>query len=68
MRLCRCEKCHNADYEIKGVWLATKDISVSFKNLLPKSELFYIKICKNCGYTEMYCAKLINKEVEKDKS
>lgn len=67
LRLCRCEKCHNTEYEIKSVWLATKDVNVSIKNLLPRSELFYIKICKNCGHTEIYCAKLVSNEFEKDK-
>lgn len=67
MKLCRCDKCHNTEYEIKSVWLATKDIDVTFKNLLPRSELFYIKICKKCGNTEFYCAKLVNNEFEKGK-
>ncbi|AKC95320.1 hypothetical protein ACFFBA_000563 [Sneathia vaginalis] len=64
MKLNRCIKCSNVEHVIKSIYLPTKDIDGWIKNILPTSELFYIKICKNCGYTEIYCAKLVDRDTE----
>ena len=65
MKLSSCIKCNNKEHDIKSVWLPTKELDSWLVNMLPTSELFYIKICKKCGYTELYCAKLVNKEILK---
>ncbi len=59
-----CIKCSNREHIIKNAFWNTKDINDKFYNL-PTNELFYIKICVECGYTEMYCAKLVDKDAKK---
>ncbi|WP_067140940.1 zinc ribbon domain-containing protein [Oceanivirga salmonicida] len=64
MLLKECVKCLNREHIIKNAVWNTKDINDKFYNL-PTSELFYIKICVECGYTEMYSAKLVSKDAKK---
>ena len=44
-------------FEIKKVAIPTKK-AVGVKIAI---DTFYLKICKNCGYTEMYSTKIIQK-------
>ncbi len=65
MILKECVKCFNREHIIKNATFSTKDIEEKFYKL-PTSELFYIKICTECGYTEIYSAKLASKNAEKN--
>lgn len=65
----KCCKCGSTKYFVKTAVLPEKDSKL-------KIELgtYYLKVCANCGYTEMYSAKIVNadkseaKENEKVKS
>ncbi|KXB70236.1 hypothetical protein HMPREF3180_00030 [Leptotrichia wadei] len=53
----KCCKCGMDIFEIKKVAIPTKG-AVGAKIAI---DTFYLKICKNCGYTEMYSTKIIQK-------
>ena len=53
----KCCKCGMDIFEIKKVAIPTKK-AVGAKIAI---DTFYLKICKNCGYTEMYSTKIIQK-------
>ena len=53
----KCCKCGMDIFEIKKVAIPTKK-AVGAKIAI---HTFYLKICKNCGYTEMYSTKIIQK-------
>ena len=44
----KCLKCGSTSCEVKSIALPTKKLTGA-------------KICQNCGYTEMYSAKVIEK-------
>lgn len=51
-----CLKCDSSNYILKNVYLPEKDNKkVSFD-----MGLYYFKICLECGYTEMYSAKIVD--------
>ncbi len=55
----KCIRCGSTVNEIKTIALPTKktnEINVSV-------DIFYLKICLDCGYTEMYSAKAMDKKV-----
>lgn len=56
-----CLKCRSSNYYVKTAIFAEKD------NLL-KIHLgtYYLKICSDCGFTEMYAAEIIDKEKNKN--
>ena len=52
-----CLKCGSSSYEVKSVVLPKKKekkVSIDFG-------LYYFKICSNCGFTEIYSAKVMDK-------
>ena len=44
-------------FEIKKVAIPTKEVAGTKIAI----DIFYLKICKNCGYTEMYSTKIVQK-------
>ena len=53
----KCCKCGEEMFEMKKVAIPTKK-AVGAKIAI---DTFYLKICKNCGYTEMYSTKIVQK-------
>ena len=53
----KCFKCSSTLCEIKTIALPTKTLTGTKISL----DTFYLKICENCGYTEMYSTKIIQK-------
>lgn len=64
MFLGRCLKCGSTEYELKNSYLYTKDKKRPF---FYASELFYLKICCDCGFSELYNAKVVDKNVENNR-
>ncbi len=60
----KCFKCRCTSYEIKTMAIPTKTITGVKISL----DTFYLKICQNCGYTEMYSAKILEKTKKPAKS
>lgn len=56
----KCLKCQSNEYILKTTLLPEKSPGLKIE-----LGLYYIKICKECGYTELYCAKIIDKKDEK---
>ena len=53
----KCCKCGAKTFEIKKVAIPTKEVTGTKIAI----DTFYLKICENCGYTEMYSTKIIQK-------
>ena len=53
----KCLKCGSTLCEIKTTVLPKKKMGDTKISL----DKFYLKICQNCGYSEMYSAKVIEK-------
>ena len=53
----KCCKCGEEIFEMKKVAIPTKKVAGTQIAI----DTFYLKICQNCGYTEMYSAKVIEK-------
>lgn len=58
----RCPKCGSADFFVKTAVFPEKDTKLKLE-----FGTYYLKICADCGYTEMYSAKIVNKDL-KEKS
>ena len=56
----KCLKCGSTSCEIKTTVLPVKKLGEAKITL----DTFYLKICQNCGYTEMYSTKVIEKAKE----
>lgn len=54
-----CLKCKNDSYEVKTTFMPEKD-----KGFKLEMGAYYLKTCLNCGYTEMYSAKILDKDEE----
>lgn len=52
----KCIKCGSEQYDVKNVYLPEKNKGISFD-----IELYYIKTCLRCGFSEMYSAKVLEK-------
>lgn len=61
-----CSKCNSDNNVIKNVVIPVRSYDSWLKSILTKNELFYILICLDCGYSEMYCAKVVDKNVKKN--
>lgn len=59
----RCIKCGSSKYYTKSTLIPEKDSALKFQ--LGK---YYLKICMECGFTELYNAAIVNKEQEKIKN
>ena len=55
----RCLKCEGEDYVVKTTFMAEKT-----PGLRLELGTYYLKTCSNCGYTEMYSAKILDKDEE----
>lgn len=55
----KCMKCGCETYQVKTTILPEKSIGLKLE-----LGIYYIKTCINCGYTEIYSAKIVN--LEKD--
>ncbi|AMD94615.1 zinc ribbon domain-containing protein [Leptotrichia sp. oral taxon 847] len=53
----KCLKCGEKTFEIKKIAIPTTKIAKAKIGI----DTFYLKICQNCGYTEMYSTKVIEK-------
>ena len=51
----KCCKCGEEMFEMKKVAIPTKKVAGTQIAI----DTFYLKICKNCGYTEMYSTKIV---------
>ncbi|MDP0488946.1 MAG: zinc ribbon domain-containing protein [Fusobacterium sp. JB021] len=55
----KCVKCGNEDYFVETIVLPEKNYKLKLD-----IGTYYLKICSNCGYTEIYSAKILNKSKE----
>lgn len=55
----RCPKCGSADFFVKTAVFPEKDAKLKLE-----FGTYYLKICADCGYTEMYSAKVVNKDLK----
>ncbi len=53
----RCLKCGEKTFEIKKIAVPTTKTTKAKIGI----DMFYLKICQNCGYTEMYSTKVLEK-------
>lgn len=53
----KCLKCGSKLCEVKTIAIPTKPLGATKISL----DTFHLKICQNCGYTEMYSTKVIEK-------
>ena len=53
----KCCKCGEEIFEMKKVAIPTKKVAGTQIAI----DIFYLQICKNCGYTEMYSTKIVQK-------
>lgn len=51
----RCCKCGSENIKFKNTVLITKEIS----GVKPDLDIYYLKICQECGFTEMYYGKAL---------
>lgn len=58
-----CVKCGSTEYEIKNLVLPERN--KDSKSVMGfELGMYYHKICLNCGFTEIYSAKVLNKNEE----
>jgi len=53
----RCSKCEGEEYTVKTTFMAEKT-----PGLRLELGTYYLKICSNCGFTEMYSAKILDQD------
>lgn len=59
----RCPKCGSENYFVKTAVFPEKDSKLKFD-----FGTYYLKICSDCGYTEIYSAKVVDKDIKKIKT
>lgn len=59
----KCLKCGCEKYYVKTAVFPEKEVGLKIE-----MGTYYLKICAECGYTEMYSAKVLNKDKEKNKN
>lgn len=59
-----CIYCGSNDFELKSVFLSTRDCKDSklLGIILAKNELYYIRVCLKCGHCDIFSAKILDKE------
>lgn len=57
-----CLKCSSKKYKLKSIYFATEE-NLKF-SILANKELYYIKVCIDCGFIEFYDAKLVDKNAK----
>lgn len=53
----KCSKCGGKEYEVRNVILPEKKQGMKLE-----LNLYYVKTCLNCGYSEFYLAKVVDKD------
>jgi len=53
----KCLKCSHDKYIVKTAFTAEKTPGIRLE-----LGTYYLKTCLNCGYTEMYSAKILDKD------
>lgn len=54
---CRCLKCGAVEYEVKNIYIPEK----KHGGVAVDIGLYYYKICLECGFVEIYSAKIVEK-------
>lgn len=63
MNFGKCIKCLSLEYTVKTISIKKED---DFSIIgFSKSTIYYAKTCSNCGYTEFYDAKIIDRQMKK---
>ena len=58
----RCSKCGSLDYFVRTAIFPEKNSKLNFE-----FNTYYLKICSDCGYTDIYSAVIVDKELKKSK-
>lgn len=58
----KCLKCGSKNYEVRNVIFPEKN-----KGMKLELNLYYVKTCLDCGYSEFYLAKVVDKDEETKK-
>lgn len=58
----KCLKCGSEKYYVRTAILPEKETGLKIE-----MGTYYLKVCAECGYTEMYSAKILNKDKKKEK-
>ncbi|MGL4868132.1 MAG: zinc ribbon domain-containing protein [Cetobacterium sp.] len=58
----RCLKCGSDRHIVKTAVIPEKNLGLKIE-----IGTYYIKTCIDCGYTEFYSAKIVDKEFQKNK-
>ena len=58
----KCLKCGCEKYYVRTAILPEKESGLKIE-----MGTYYLKICSECGYTEMYSARILNKDKKKEK-
>lgn len=66
MKLNNCLRCDSSNHTIKNTFLTARAYESWIKDMLNSTELYYIKICSDCGFTELYNAKVVEKNAKKN--
>lgn len=53
----KCSKCGSKEYEVRNVILPEKKQGMKLE-----LNLYYVKTCLSCGYSEFYLAKVVDKD------
>jgi len=53
-----CIKCGSKEYEVKNIYLPEKSPGI----LKVDFGLYYMKVCLECGYCEIYSPKIVDKD------
>lgn len=59
----RCSKCGGKDFEVRNLILPEKKQGMKIE-----LNLYYVQSCMDCGYSEFYLAKVVDKDEEKIKN
>ena len=55
-----CLKCGSSEYYVKTIVCPEKNIGLKIK-----LGVYYLKICSECGFVEMYAAEILDDEKNK---
>lgn len=59
----KCSKCGSKAYEVRNVILPEKKQGMKLE-----LNLYYVKTCLDCGYSEFYLAKVVDKDEKTEKA
>ncbi len=58
----KCLKCGCNEYYVRTAILPEKEAGLKIE-----MGTYYLKVCAECGYTEMYSARILNEDKKKKK-